>query len=198
MKAPASRRSQDLWASMCSLTNTGFIPISDDEVRLFQGHSGAAPGQIAVDIGTGTGEWACEIGRLGLSVTGYDSDNDAIEWAREAHEGHGPSLNFAMHDFTAGAIPGSLRPRSIDIVSCRHSIHFMDIPRLVTDIRRWLRPEGVLHVATAVTEEGSGNRTVGLPEDQVRALAYGWREHHRYTIDLHQQITGIVLRGPDG
>ncbi|MFE4658867.1 class I SAM-dependent methyltransferase [Streptomyces hydrogenans] len=183
---------------MRSLTDTGYIPISEEEVRLFQSHSGAAPGQTAVDIGTGTGEWACEIARLGLAVTGYDSDDAAIEWARQVHEKHGARLHFARHDFTAGAIPGSLRPGSADIVSCRHAIHLMDVPRLMTDIRRWLRPDGVLHVTTVVTKEGSGDRTVGLPEGQVRSLAYGWREHHRYTVDPHQQIIAVVLRGPDG
>ncbi|MFB7828395.1 class I SAM-dependent methyltransferase [Streptomyces hydrogenans] len=183
---------------MRSLTDTGYIPISEEEVRLFQSHSGAAPGQTAVDIGTGTGEWACEIARLGLAVTGYDSDDAAIEWARQVHEKHGARLHFARHDFTAGAIPGSLRPGSADIVSCRHAIHLMDVPRLMTDIRRWLRPDGVLHMTTVVTKEGSGDRTVGLPEDQVRSLVYGWREHHRYTVDPHQQIIAVVLRGPDG
>ncbi|GHG06570.1 class I SAM-dependent methyltransferase [Streptomyces filamentosus] len=194
MKAPAPRRPQDLWASMCSLTDTGFTPISEEEVRLFQSHSGAAPGQTVVDIGTGTGEWACEIARLGLAVAGYDSDGAVIEWAREVHTEHTARLHFARHDFTAGAIPASLRPGSADIVSCRHSLHLMDVPRLMTDIRRWLRPDGVLHVTTSVSDV----RAAGFPDAQVRALAQGWREHHQYTVDPHQQVIAVVLRGPGG
>ncbi|MEU3401806.1 class I SAM-dependent methyltransferase [Streptomyces filamentosus] len=194
MRPPAPRRPQDIWKSMCSLTDTGYVPISDEEVRLFQGYCGAVPGQTAVDIGTGTGEWACEIARLGLTVTGYDSNSAAIEWAREVHREHSPRLHFARHDFTADVIPVSLRPGSADIVSCRHSLHLMDVPRLMTDIRRWLRPDGVLHVTTTVADD----RAAGLPDAQVSALTQGWREHHQYTVDPHRQVIAIILRGPGG
>lgn len=195
MTTLARHRSQDIWRSMCALPDTGFVPISEDEIRAFQTHTHAAPGQTAVDIGTGHGQWACQVARLGLRVTGYDRSGEAIKWARRFHEGHGhgPALRFEKHDATVGAIPSSLRPDSVDVVTFRHSLHLMDIPRLVTDIRRWLRPDGVLHVTAQV----SRNRAVGLPDEQVRALADGWREHHQYTIDPHQQIVAVVLRGPD-
>ncbi|MFB7868080.1 methyltransferase domain-containing protein [Streptomyces sp. NPDC056069] len=72
-----------------------------------------------IDVGSGLGEWACRMARLGLAATGYADSPVAVESARRLHHNHGP-LTFEVHDFDADAIPRRLHLESVDVVSCRH------------------------------------------------------------------------------
>ncbi|MCZ0981824.1 class I SAM-dependent methyltransferase [Streptomyces diastatochromogenes] len=165
-------------------------------MRFLQDRADAKTGQRAMDIGTGLGEWACQMAQVGLQVTGYDHSSVAIKRARELHGPHGGTLRFELHDFDNDPAPRNLGTGNIDLVSCRHSIHFLDLQRFIVDVRRWLHPDGVLHVTTAVTEKI--RREIGLPEERVRALAQGWREYDRYDLAPDGSITAVVLRGPWG
>ncbi|XUM00264.1 class I SAM-dependent methyltransferase [Streptomyces venezuelae ATCC 10712] len=196
--APLQHRSAAFWDNIYTRPDTVFEPIPSSERRLLQDRAGAVLGQHAMDIGTGLGEWACQMAQIGLQVTGYDSSRVAVERARKLHAGHGGALRFEAHDFDADAIPSHLRTGSLDLVSCRHSLQFLEIPRFIADVRRWLRPDGVLHVTTAVTEKLRDGRKIGMPEEHVQALAQGWREHDRYDLDDHGEITVVILRGPYG
>uniref|UniRef100_UPI003F49138B class I SAM-dependent methyltransferase n=1 Tax=Streptomyces sp. CA-141956 TaxID=3240051 RepID=UPI003F49138B len=172
-----------------------FAPIPRAEIGQFQDRVAAGAGKVVIDIGTGLGEWACRMSRLGLVVTGYDYSAVAIEKARRLHHNHGP-LTFEVHDFDADAIPGRLHLESVDVVSCRHVLQFLEVPRFIADARRWLRKDGVLHITTAVTEKLRDGRQIGLPEEQIRELARGWRECDRYDVDPDGETTAVVLRGP--
>ncbi|MFE6186512.1 class I SAM-dependent methyltransferase [Streptomyces sp. NPDC056465] len=173
-------------------------PISEGELFLFRNRTGAAPGQVAVDIGTGLGTLACRMAQLGLHVTGYDSSPTAIERARQRHAEHS-TARFERHDFDAEAIPTRLAPGSIDIVTCRHVLQFLDAPRFLTDVRRWLRRTGVLHVTTAVTEKlPAGSKARALSEAAVQGLAQGWASYDRYDLHPDGMVTAVVLRGPYG
>ncbi|MFD3996091.1 class I SAM-dependent methyltransferase [Streptomyces sp. NPDC058583] len=196
--APIQHRSAAFWDGIYAAPDTTFEPIPPDEIHRFQDRTGVAPGQVAVDIGTGLGEWASQMARLGLLVTGYDFSPVAIERARRLHGKDGAMLRFETHDFDADPIPGHLRTGTIDLVSCRHVLQFLEIPRFMDDARRWLRKDGVLHVTTVVTEKLRDGRHIGLHEEQVRALAQGWREFDRYDLDGRGETTAIVLRGPNG
>ncbi|MGW6393331.1 class I SAM-dependent methyltransferase [Streptomyces sp. NPDC055103] len=195
MNVLRQHRSAAFWDDMYAVPNTHFAPVPRAEVGAFQDRVAAGAGQEAVDIGTGLGEWACRMSRLGLSVTGYDYSPVAIERARQLHHNHGP-LAFEVHDFDADAIPSRLRPESVDIVSCRHVLQFLETPRFIADVRRWLRKDGVLHITTTVVEKMRDGGPVGLHEEQVRELARGWSECDRYDVDPRGEITAVVLRGP--
>ncbi|MFE5970291.1 class I SAM-dependent methyltransferase [Streptomyces sp. NPDC056463] len=195
MNTLRQHRSPAFWDTMYSAPNINFAPISRAEIGQFQDRVAVSAGQVAVDIGTGLGEWACRMSRLGLTVTGYDYSSVAVEMARRLHHNHGP-LDFEVHDFDADAIPTRLQPESVDVVSCRHVLQFLEMPRFIADARRWLRKDGVLHITTAVMEKMPDGRHVGLREAEVRELARGWSECHRYDVDPHGEITAVVLRGP--
>ncbi|MFB6839759.1 class I SAM-dependent methyltransferase [Streptomyces sp. NPDC056361] len=189
-------RAAAFWDRIYSAPNTIFEPIPPYEIYHFQDRTGAAPGQTAVDIGTGLGEWANQMAQLGMRVTGYDCSPVAINRARELHRK--AALDFVVHDFDLEPIPRSLRAGSVDVLSCRHSLHFLDVQRFLVDVRRWLRRDGVLHITTAVTDKMRDGRNVGMSEERVRALLYGWREHDRYDVASDGSITALVLRGPHG
>ncbi|MFC8895787.1 class I SAM-dependent methyltransferase [Streptomyces cinereoruber] len=173
-------------------------PISEGELFRFRDRTDAAPGQTVVDVGTGLGVLACRVAQLGLHVTGYDSSPAAIERARRHHAEHS-TAKFELHDFDADAIPPRLAPGSIDLVTCRHVLQFLDTPRFLTDVRRWLSRTGVLHVTTAVTEKlPVGSKTHALPEATVQELARGWASCNRYDLDPAGMVTAVVLRGPYG
>ncbi|MFF0754374.1 class I SAM-dependent methyltransferase [Streptomyces sp. NPDC004267] len=193
---PLTHRSAAFWDDVYAAPGASFEPIPLDEIRFLQDRAGAKLGQRAMDIGTGLGEWACQMAQVGLLVTGYDHSPVAIERARELHGAHGGTLGFELHDFDNDPIPPALGTGNIDLVSCRHSLHFLDQQRLIVDARRWLHPDGVLHVTTAVTEKI--RREIGMPEERVRALAQGWREYDRYDLAPDGSITAVVLRGPWG
>ncbi|MFJ4342594.1 class I SAM-dependent methyltransferase [Streptomyces sp. NPDC088915] len=174
-------------------------PISVGEVDRFRYYTGAAPGQVALDIGTGLGSFACRMAKIGLHVTGYDSSPTAIERARHFHTGHA-NERFETHNFDVGAAPPHLVPGSVDFVVCRHVLPFLDATRLITDIRRWLRRDnGVLHVTTSVSEKRpNGSKVHALSEAAVKELARGWASSRRYDLDPAGAVTAVVLRGPYG
>ncbi|MFE5296975.1 class I SAM-dependent methyltransferase [Streptomyces sp. NPDC056632] len=188
-------RSATFWDDMYSAPDIRPAPIPRAEIGQFQDRVAASAGPAVIDVGTGLGEWACRMSKLGLTVTGYDYSPVAIESARRLHHNHGP-LTFEVHDFDADAIPRHLQRESVDVVSCRHVLHFLERPRFIADARRWLHKNGVLHITTAVAEKMRDGRHVGLREAEVRELARGWREYDRYDVDPHGEITAVVLRGP--
>ncbi|MGA5637747.1 class I SAM-dependent methyltransferase [Streptomyces cinereoruber] len=187
-------RTSTFWDSVYAAPDTSFQPISAEERYRFLDRTDAGAGQVAVDVGTGLGEWACQMSRLGLAVAAYDYSPIAIERASQLHKGHG-DVTYEVHDFDADPIPRRLRHGSVDIITCRHVINFLE-PRFLDDARRWLRPDGILHVTTAVTERIEGAQRIGMREEEVSELARGWREWERYDLGAHQEITVMVLRGP--
>ncbi|NML55148.1 methyltransferase domain-containing protein [Streptomyces sp. R302] len=195
--APLQHRSAAFWDSIYEPHDTIYQPIPREERLLLQERAGAALGQRAIDVGTGLGEWACQMAQIGLNVTGYDCSPVAINRAHEFHREHGGKLHFEVHDFDADPIPPHLHTGSVDVVSCRHVLQFLELPRFIADVRRWLHRDGVLHVVTAVTEKTPGGN-LGMPEEQIRALATGWREHDRYDLTSDSSSTVLVLRGPWG
>ncbi|WP_406054176.1 class I SAM-dependent methyltransferase [Streptomyces sp. NBC_01077] len=194
MTVPLKYRKSAFWDAVYSASDASFLPIDPGETFRFQDRTDAAPGQIAVDVGTGLGEWACQMSRLGLAVTAYDYSSVAIERARQLHAQHG-AVTYEVHDFDADPIPRPLQPGTVGIITCRHVLNFLE-PRFVADARRWLHKDGILHVTTAVTQRIRDGRGIGMPEEEVRELARGWREWERYDLDPHGEITVMLLRGP--
>lgn len=189
-------RTSEFWNTVYSAPDASFLPIDPGETFRFQDRTDAAPGQVAVDVGTGLGEWACQMSRLGLQVTAYDYSTVAINRARQLHADHS-SATYEVHDFDADAIPRYLRRGTVDIITCRHVLNFLE-PRFVADARRWLHDDGILHVTTAVTERIRDGRRIGMAEEEVRELTRGWREWERYDLEGDGAITAVVLRGPYG
>jgi SAM-dependent methyltransferase len=96
-------------------------------------------GSSAVDVGCGRGRQAVELSRrFGFTVLGIDPFFRAADAARDA-ETLGPgAVSFA--DGTAESIP--VDDAQVDLIFCRESLMFTDVPAAVSEFARVLRPGG--------------------------------------------------------
>ncbi|MEV7872721.1 class I SAM-dependent methyltransferase [Streptomyces sp. NPDC088124] len=165
--------------------------VGDVEERKFCDQIGPASGTVAVDIGCGNGHWTR------MHAVGYDFSPAAIDQARAA--GTHSRLRYDLWDVEADSIPRGIRPGSIDVVTCRDSLAFLDRERFLTDVRRWLRPKsGALYVITKADSvdaeyQQSDPFERGLTQDEIDRLRDGWTYSTTYTVGPR---TAVVLRGP--
>ncbi|WP_411145878.1 class I SAM-dependent methyltransferase [Streptomyces sp. x-80] len=174
-----------------------YPPASEAEASLFLRRVRPRPGMTALDAGCGTGVFARQLARWGLTVTGVDFSAVAIAQARRAGHRSTRYERYEQFDVTADAIPPWLTPASFDIIVCRRSLAHVDRARFMTDARRWLRPDGAMYVLTARSSDGrpAGFRNCGLTEQQIDALGCGWADVEHRTVDRNFVL---ILRGPDG
>ncbi|MEV4333460.1 methyltransferase domain-containing protein [Streptomyces sp. NPDC049597] len=172
--------------------------ISDVELQKFLTRVRPKPGMTAVGIGCGDGRWTRQLARWGMNVTGYDHSRAAIRLACAG--GMSPGLEYHRWDVDADTIPPSLVPGSVDVVTLRLSLAYIDWARFLTDAARWLSPEtGVLYALSDVTRYGDDVQQDpfrrALTEEQLASLGHGWASCERYSIGPR---TALVLRGPGG
>ncbi|GGP78593.1 MULTISPECIES: class I SAM-dependent methyltransferase [Streptomyces] len=172
--------------------------VAQVEAEQFSRYTGPRPGQTAVDIGCGVGTWTRQLARWGLSVTGYDYSSEAIKRARRLA---GPNETYQPWDVDAAPVPPDHALGSVDIVTCRLSLPYLDWPRLRTTVTPWLSNGGVFHALIPV-EEGSAPThrdpfRRGMTEEQIQHLDDGWAFARRYRT-RSRHLTGLILRGWHG
>ena len=168
-------------------------PPSDFERQMLRAYTGAESGMRVLDVGCGKGQLSAHMADWGLTVTGIDFSLSAITAAREMHSGR-ELLDFRLHDVTAARYPVP-DPCPVDIVVCRLAYEFIDGPRFEDRVRRWLRPGGILHITTTVSElmpPGVAHR--GLPRARINELRSGWARMTWYSITQDSSFVGIVLK----
>lgn len=134
----------------------------------FLGQSDLA-GLTALDIGCSTGFVADALRGAGAKVTGLDIDEPGLARARERF---GSEIDFL--NASGDGIP--MPAQSVDIVVFNHIYeHVVDADAVMADIRRVLRPDGVVYL-------GLGNR-LGIMEPHYKLPFLSWlpkRIAHRY------------------
>ncbi|WP_405999867.1 class I SAM-dependent methyltransferase [Streptomyces sp. NBC_00829] len=182
----------------CYAKGTRFRPVNDEEQGLFRAHVRPETGMTTIDVGCGWGQFAHTMATAwGLDTTGYDFSPLVIREA--AAKFTHPHLRFREHDFNVEPIPADLAPGSVDIVVCRLALAFLDRARFLTDVRRWLRPDGVLYVMTPVHERQPAEASHrGISEQVIVRLGDGWAKTTRYDLCNDGCLTAVVLRGPQG
>ncbi|WP_416484282.1 class I SAM-dependent methyltransferase [Streptomyces sp. CL12] len=168
-------------------------PPSDFECQMLRAYTGAESGMRVLDIGCGLGELSARMAGWGMRVTGLDFSESAVTVARKEHAEFG-LLDFHLYDVTA-PYPIFPDPGPVDIVVCRLSWEFVAGPRFVANVRRWLRPGGVLHILTPVSElvpEGVAHR--GMPRACIAELSADWRHMTSYYVTQAGSLVGVVLR----
>jgi ubiquinone/menaquinone biosynthesis C-methylase UbiE len=134
----------------------------------FLGRSDLA-GLTALDIGCSTGFVADALDEAGAKVTGLDIDDPGLAQARERF-----GAKIAFLNASGDAIP--MPARSVDIVIFNHIYeHVVDADAVMADIRRVLRPDGVVYL-------GLGNR-LGIMEPHYKLPFLSWLPKpiaHRY------------------
>ncbi|MGW7072180.1 class I SAM-dependent methyltransferase [Streptomyces sp. NPDC054855] len=170
--------------------------ITGGELNKFNVYVGPKSGMAALDAGCGRGKFAAYLGTRGLDVLGLDFAARAVDEARRGFEDRS-NVTFDLHDFNAGPIHRGLKPGSINIIVCRLSLAHMDRERFLVDARRWLTPDGVLHITTHVVEHAPGAlHHCGLTSKAVDDLETGWERATRYHLKGDGSLTCLALRGP--
>lgn len=128
-------------------------------LRHFLGRDDLA-GLTALDIGCSTGFIADELQKAGADVTGLDIDEPGLERARARF---GETIEFVCSG--GEAIPAAAQ--SFDVVIFNHIYeHVVDADAVMADIRRVLRPDGVVYL-------GLGNR-MGVMEPHYKLPFLSW------------------------
>ena len=184
------------------------IAVSPVESALFQQAAVPRPGMTAVDLACGTGHWTRQLASWGITVTGYDFSDEALRQAEAAapHEG----LSYALWDIVADPIPGHLLPGTFDVITCRYGLPYLEPGRLLADVGRWLKPDGVFYALVQVTPDTDRNNAaerqacdshaanpasfdLGLTEAHLSDIGAGWARRDVHHLD-HRHRT-IVLSG---
>ncbi|MFG3094107.1 class I SAM-dependent methyltransferase [Streptomyces sp. NPDC048202] len=167
--------------------------VSQDEADCFSTVVGRTDGMRGVDLACGTGQWTRQLAAWGIRVTGYDFSTEALRQARAA--GTRGGLSYRRCDLVADAIPYELAPHSLDIVTCRHALAYLEPARLLTDVGRWLKPSGVFFAVLRVSEreERPDGFHRALTERQFAGLGTGWQRCEVRQLDRERRA--IALSG---
>jgi len=105
----------------------------------------AAPARDDVwDVGTGSGQAAIGLARHFAHVIATDASSSQIE-----HATPDPRIHYRV----CPAESCDLKDRSVDLVTAAQALHWFDRPRFWPEVRRVLRPQGVIAVWTYVMLE---------------------------------------------
>ncbi|XP_060063327.1 putative methyltransferase DDB_G0268948 [Ylistrum balloti] len=105
---------------------------------------------LAVDVGCGSGQSTLPLTSICKHVIGVDISKEQITAARKVssnvdfREGHAEELGFQGDE-------------TVDLVTTATAIHWMDIPTLMKEVSRVLRPGGVLAVYSFIDDKIHNN-----------------------------------------
>ena len=137
-----------------------------EHVSRYEWASGAVTGKDVLDAGCGVGYGSLILARAGATrVVGADLDAEAIDDARFRA---GPEVEFVVADLESLPFP----PESFDVAVCFETIeHVADRDRALDELKRVLRPSGVLIIS-------SPNRGVYPPGNPHHVHEYEAAEFH--------------------
>jgi ubiquinone/menaquinone biosynthesis C-methylase UbiE len=101
------------------------------------------PGQVVVDLGTGTGTLARGFALRGCKVTGIDVAEPLLQEARRLSRRTGIEIEFRFGRAEATGLPA----RFADVVTAGQCWHWFDSLQAAREVARILKPEGFLIIA---------------------------------------------------
>ncbi|MEI9939018.1 MAG: class I SAM-dependent methyltransferase [Pseudomonadota bacterium] len=110
------------------------------------------PGQHILDLGTGTGALAVPFARAGAQVVGVDASEAQLSAAREAAEREGLTIDLRFARAEDTGIPGG----SFDAITASMCWGYFETARMVEEVPRLLRRDGVLVIASIIWVRGGG------------------------------------------
>jgi len=142
------RRSDEQYTPIASAYVTSAIHAQGQDLPRMVELAGLGSGSRLLDVGTGTGHTALAFATGGVDVVGLDMTRAMLDQARGLADQRGLPLS-AVQSY-AERLP--FADGSFDGVACRYCAHhFDDNPLAIAEMRRVLRPGGVLvfvdHVA---------------------------------------------------
>jgi SAM-dependent methyltransferase len=127
------------------------------------------PGQRVLDLGTGTGSVARGLARRRCSVIGLDKSAALIEQAKQLDIEAGLTIEYVV----APAEETGLSADDVDVVTAGQCWHWFDRPCVAREVRRVLRPGGMLVIAHFDWLPLEGN-VVEATEKLIEAHNQGW------------------------
>ncbi|WNL45129.1 methyltransferase domain-containing protein [Dyella sp. BiH032] len=129
----------------------------------------ARTGELALDLGTGTGVVARGLALRGCAVTGLDPSEALLAQAAELDRAVGVQVRQVHARVEDAEFPDA----SFDLVTAGQCWHWFDRPRAAALARRWLRPGGRLVIAHFDWLPLEGN-LVHATEELIRAHNPAW------------------------
>lgn len=130
----------------------------------------ARPGELALDLGTGTGTVARGLALRGCAVTALDPSEALLAQAAELDRAAGVQVRQVQARVEEAEFPAA----SFDLVAAGQCWHWFDRPRAAALVRRWLRPGGRLVIAHFDWLPLAGNM-VGDTEALIRRHNPAWK-----------------------
>ncbi|RKP01992.1 hypothetical protein CXG81DRAFT_18285 [Caulochytrium protostelioides] len=106
--------------------------------RIYAFHDTQPQGQgydVAVDVGTGTGQVATALAKRFAAVKGFDSSEAMLQSAEPGH-------NITYRAAPAEKLPAE--DHSVDLVTVGTALHWFDTDRFMEEVKRILKPGGTL------------------------------------------------------
>lgn len=130
--------------------------------------------QVILDIGCGLGQTFIALNCLDRHCIGIDIDDDAIEYGKRSY---GDRIEFHLSD--AHQLP--VDRESIDLVICRVSLPYTNIPQVINQISRALKPNGKLWLTTHKKSMA------------IKYFKEAWQKNSSWKRKLH--VSYILLNG---
>ena len=125
------------------------------------------PGKNAIDIGTGRGQFAVYLARLGFCVTGIDLSENMISQAKKHAKKNTLAIDFKIQD----AEELKFNDNTFDVVVSRNLLWTLPDPyKAVKEWRRILKPGGTLVISDGFW------------------MNYTWRRLHCFVFNLAKNI----------
>src|SRR6478736_3042785 len=137
-----------LGEKIMQFTGERFIPTEQGKIRLEHYHRYAMAldlikGKVVLDVACGEGYGSFFMSDTAHSVTGVDISNEAVQHASEKY--NKPNLSFHQGSATALAFPDA----SFDVVVSFETVeHLAEQEQMISELRRVLRPEGILLISS--------------------------------------------------
>lgn len=133
----------DKWASGMNpdevMVRESFEACTAPENRYILERLGDVRGKKILDLGCGLGEGAVYFAMRGAAVTACDLSQGMLDVAKKVAQRH--HVEIATHQSTADRT--DLPEGSFDIVYAANILHHSDIPKVLDEARRLLRPGGL-------------------------------------------------------
>lgn len=129
---------EDAWLN---LLRSSLNPVRFGYLRECVEEHGLEPGgSRALDVGCGGGLLAEEVARLGFRVTGVDPSGPSLATAREHAASEGLEIEYVEGVGESLPVPDA----SFDLAYCCDVLeHVADVPAVLREIRRALKPDGL-------------------------------------------------------
>ena len=125
------------------------------------------PGRRAIDMGTGTGQFAIYLGRLGFRVTGVDISSEMLQRARDHADCCNLDIDFQRQD----AEDLLFRDNTFDVVVSRNLLWTLPDPlKALKEWRRVLKPAGALIVSDGMWMNTTWKRVHHLAFKAIKGM----------------------------